>query len=94
LKALPQGQYIKHYRYGYGVVTESDLDGITTIEFETNGAKKFVTELMQVDLSDLTPAKHLRAKWVRTASARRSPRKPASRKAAFRIAVANRGMEW
>ena len=79
MQTLPQGQYVKHYRYGFGVVTASNDEG-TSIEFEVQGSKKFVTSLLVVELSDLTPAKHLRAKWVKTATAQRSPLKIARRK--------------
>ena len=36
MKALPQGQYVKHYRYGFGVIVESDDEG-TSIECELHG---------------------------------------------------------
>jgi hypothetical protein len=81
LKALPQGQYIKHYRYGFGVITASDDEG-TSIEFEQHGSKKFVTSLMVVELSDLTPPKGFRAKWVKTAPAPRPVRKVSRKKTA------------
>ena len=68
MTALPKGQYVRHYRYGFGIVTESDDEG-TSIEFEDRGIKKFVTKLMVVELSDLTPPAHLRAKWVKAAPA-------------------------
>ena len=61
MKALPQGQYIKHYRYGMGVVRESDAK-LTSIDFDLHGLKRFVTDLVVVELSDLTPPKRLRAK--------------------------------
>jgi hypothetical protein len=83
MKALPQGQYIKHYRYGLGLITESDDVG-TSIEFELHGAKKFVTNLLVVELSYLTPPKHLRAKWVKTADAPSAPRKATAKRAAPR----------
>ena len=54
MTALPKGQYVKHYRYGFGVITESDAE-LTSIEFELRGTKRFVTTLMVVELSDLTP---------------------------------------
>jgi len=79
VKALPKGQYIKHYRYGFGVVTDSNDEG-TSIDFEVCGSKNFVTSLLLVELSDLTPPKCFRAKWVDTVSAPRSLRKPAPRK--------------
>jgi hypothetical protein len=80
MTALPKGQYIKHYRYGFGVVTESD-DQVTAIEFELRGTKKFVTRLMVVELSDFTPPEPFRAKWVKTAPA------PVVRKSGVRKAL-------
>ena len=81
MKALPRGQYVKHYRYGFGLITESNDEG-TSIEFELHGSKRFVTSLMVVELSDLTPPKQFRAKWIKTESASRSARKGGARKAA------------
>ena len=66
MTALPKGQYVKHYRYGFGLIIASD-DEETSIEFETYGTKRFVTKLMVVDLSDLTPPARFRAKWVKQA---------------------------
>jgi hypothetical protein len=65
MTALPKGQYVRHYRYGFGIITESDDEG-TSIEFESQGTKKFVTKLMVVELSDLTPPAQFRSKWVKT----------------------------
>src|SRR5271169_4582380 len=65
LNALPKGQYIKHYRYGFGLIVGSD-DEETSIAFETHGSKNFVTSLMVVELSDLTPPARFRANWVKT----------------------------
>jgi hypothetical protein len=36
VNAIPEGQYVKHYRYGMGVVTESD-DRQTSIDFDVHG---------------------------------------------------------
>jgi len=77
MTALPKGQFVKHYRYGFGIVTESDAEQ-TAIEFEFRGTKKFVTSLMVVDLSDFTPPEALRAKWVKSpvsSAPRKSPGK-------------------
>ncbi len=74
--ALPKGQYVKHYRYGFGLVKDSN-DAETSIAFETQGSKNFVTSLMLVELSDLTPPARFRAKWVPTAPALRFVRKAA-----------------
>jgi hypothetical protein len=61
MKMIPEGQYIKHYRYGMGVVTESD-DRQTSIDFDLHGLKRFVTNLMVVELSNLVPPQRIRAK--------------------------------
>jgi hypothetical protein len=61
LKALSEGQYIKHFQYGNGVITESDPDR-TTIDFDLHGIKKFVTTLMVVETAEGTPPKRARAK--------------------------------
>lgn len=75
MKALPEGQYIKHFQYGFGVVTESDAER-TSIDFDLHGPKKFVTSLMVVELSDETPAKRSRTKRRKKASAKPTPSKP------------------
>ena len=49
MKALPEGQYIKHFQYGLGVITESDHDR-TSIDFDLHGMKKFVTSIMVVEI--------------------------------------------
>src|SRR3990170_3176345 len=90
MTALPKGQYIRHYRYGFGVITESDDEG-TSIEFELRGTKKFVTKLMVVELSDLTPPERFRAKWVKTASVASSLRKHGAGKAAPGLSAAAAG---
>ena len=48
MRALAEGQYVKHFQYGFGVVTESDAER-TTIDFDLYGIKKFVTSLTVVD---------------------------------------------
>ena len=61
MRALAEGQYIKHFQYGLGVVTESDAER-TTIDFDLHGIKKFVTSIMVVDPAEGTPPKHARSK--------------------------------
>jgi hypothetical protein len=61
VKALPEGQYIKHFQYGLGVITESDNDR-TSIDFDLHGMKKFVTSIMVVELAEGTPPKRKRTK--------------------------------
>lgn len=61
MQSLSAGQYIKHFQYGCGVITESDSNR-TTIDFDTHGMKKFVTGLMVVELAEGAPPKRRRAK--------------------------------
>ena len=61
VRALAEGQYVKHFQYGCGVVTESDAER-TTIDFDLHGIKKFVTSLMVVDPAEGTPPKRSRSK--------------------------------
>jgi hypothetical protein len=61
VQSLSAGQYIKHFQYGCGVITESDSNR-TTIDFDTHGMKKFVTGLMVVELAEGAPPKRRRAK--------------------------------
>ena len=51
-----EGQYIRHWQYGCGVITESDADR-TTIDFDLHGVKKFVTSLMVVEPAEGAPPK-------------------------------------
>lgn len=59
MQILPQGQFIKHVQYGLGVVTQSDPER-TSIDFHVHGPKKFVTQLMTVELTDEAPPPKLR----------------------------------
>lgn len=56
MKVLPEGQYVKHFQYGCGVVTESNEDR-TSIDFDLHGLKKFVTSMMVVEPAEGTPPK-------------------------------------
>ena len=61
MKPLPEGQYIKHFQYGLGVVIESDEER-TSIDFNDHGPKLFVTGIMVVELAEGEPPKRRRAK--------------------------------
>ena len=61
MKALPKGQYIRHFQYGLGVITESN-EQRTSIDFDIHGMKKFVTRLMAIDPAEGTPPKRSRTK--------------------------------
>ncbi len=56
MKALAEGQYVKHFQYGNGVVTESNEER-TSIDFDLHGPKKFVTSIMVVEPAEGTPPK-------------------------------------
>jgi hypothetical protein len=71
MKALREGQYVSHFQYGLGIVTESNEDR-TSIDFDLYGLKKFVTSLMVVELSGLTPPKRRSPRRAKKASASRS----------------------
>ena len=68
----PAGQYIKHFQYGCGVITESNSDH-TTIDFDAHGIKKFVTSLMVVELAEGTPPKRRRVKRVKAVAPAAAP---------------------
>ncbi len=72
MKALAEGQYIKHFQYGLGVVTQSD-DDRTSIDFDLHGMKKFVTGLMVVEPAEGTPPKRSRSKRRKKAAAPAAP---------------------
>jgi hypothetical protein len=59
MKALTEGEYVKHFQYGCGVVTDSDNQR-TTIDFDLYGLKKFVTTIMVVVPAEGTPPKRRR----------------------------------
>ncbi len=66
MPTLAAGQYVKHFQYGCGVITESDPSR-TTIDFDAHGIKKFVTSLMAVEPAEGIPPKRRRAKRAKTA---------------------------
>ena len=72
MKALPKGQYVKHFLYGFGVITESD-EARTAINFDIHGMKKFVTGLMVVDPAEGTPPRRPREKRSKKAVATAAP---------------------
>jgi hypothetical protein len=58
MKGLAEGQYIKHFQYGLGVITETDKDtDRTSIDFDLHGMKTFVTSIMVVEPAEGTPPK-------------------------------------
>ena len=67
MKALEEGLYIRHFQYGCGVVTQSDVER-TTIDFDAHGLKKFVTSLMVVEPAEGTPPKRSGSKRPRKAA--------------------------
>jgi hypothetical protein len=74
VKALQEGQYIKHFQYGFGVVIESDSER-TSIDFDQHGLKKFVTTLMAVEPAGEAPPRPARARRRKSTRAKASPSK-------------------
>ncbi len=72
MKALAEGQYVKHGQYGCGVITASDAER-TSIDFDLHGIKKFVTSLMVVEPAEGTPPKRRRGKRTKKAVAILAP---------------------
>jgi hypothetical protein len=54
MQLLAEGQFVKHAKYGVGVVTQSGAER-TSIDFHLHGPKKFATRLMTVELTDEAP---------------------------------------
>ena len=92
MNAVPEGRYVKHYRYGMGIVTQSDAE-LTSIDFDLHGLKKFVTGLLVVELSSLRPPKHLRARRDLRAHAKASSARIGSGKAASEKTAESAGAE-
>jgi hypothetical protein len=61
LQSLTVGQYIRHFQYGCGVITDSDASR-TTIDFDLYGVKKFVTSLVVVEPAEGVPPKRSKTK--------------------------------
>ena len=72
MKALTQGQYVKHFQYGCGVITESN-EARTSIKFESHGIKKFVTSMMVVEPAEqiAPPPKRPRATAKKSTTVKR-----------------------
>ena len=67
MKVLRKGDYIKHFQYGLGVVTNSDTEH-TDIDFDIHGMKKFVTTLMVVEPAEGTPPVRRKARRKKAAA--------------------------
>jgi len=78
MAALQEGQYVKHFRYGFGVITASNVER-TSIDFDLHGIRKFVTSLLVVELSDKVPPKREPAKRRKKASTTLASVKSAAR---------------
>jgi hypothetical protein len=62
MHSIPEGQCVRHFQYGLGVVTQSNSDR-TSIDFHLHGPKKFATQIMVVELSnEVLPPKPLAAR--------------------------------
>ncbi len=75
MKSMPVSSRINHQKYGLGVISEVGPQ-YTTIEFDSHGKKKFVTDIVSLESSDEPPPKR-----------RRGGRKKATTKATTKAAT-------
>lgn len=72
-KAFSINERVSHYVYGPGTISEVNHQH-TTIDFDTNGRRKFMTSMVQLEPTDLAPpeppAKAVRAR-AKTAKAKK-----------------------
>ncbi len=66
------GQYVRHAKYGNGIIVERDEER-TTVDFDTAGLKKFVTSIAAFEIAEGEAPKR-----KRTASKRRPKTKDAA----------------
>ena len=45
------GQYVRHLKYGNGIIVERD-DDRTTVDFDTAGLRKFVTGIASFEMAE------------------------------------------
>lgn len=45
------GQYVRHMKYGNGIIVERD-DDRTTVDFDTAGLRKFVTAIASFEMAE------------------------------------------
>ena len=45
------GQYVRHTKYGNGIIVERD-DDRTTVDFDTAGVRKFVTAMASFEIAE------------------------------------------
>jgi len=72
MQLLTEGQFVRHAKYGLGVVTQSGAER-TSIDFHIHGPKKFATRLMTVELTDEAPPAKPQPARRKKASARTAP---------------------
>ena len=72
MQLLSEGQFVRHAKYGLGVVTQSGAER-TSIDFHLHGPKKFATRLMTVELTDEAPPPKPQAARRRKAATRIPP---------------------
>lgn len=77
MKALQEGQYVRHFQYGLGIVIESDAER-TSIDFDLHGPKKFVTGLMTVEPAGDAPPRPARRRARRAGSGARKAKAAAT----------------
>jgi hypothetical protein len=67
------GQYIRHAKYGNGMIVERDEDR-TTVDFDTAGVKKFVTAIASFEVAEgEAPKKKRSARRAKAQAAAQAP---------------------
>lgn len=67
------GQYIRHAKYGNGMIVERDEDR-TTVDFDTAGVKKFVTAIASFEIAEgEAPKKKRSARRAKAQAAAQAP---------------------
>ncbi len=59
MNAYQEGQHVKHGLYGLGTILSSDEER-TSIDFVEHGTKKFVTSMVELEVTDEKPPKKAR----------------------------------
>jgi hypothetical protein len=72
MQLLAEGQFVRHAKYGLGVVTQSGAER-TSIDFHLHGPKKFATRIMTIELTDEAPPPKPQAARRRKGSTRIPP---------------------
>jgi len=72
VQSLVEGRFVRHAKYGLGVVAQSGPER-TSIDFHLHGPKKSATRFMTVELTDEAPPSKPRPTTRRKAATQHPP---------------------